>query len=122
MTTNNISSSSTDKGFSDYKWTTEFLVNQLPFHLETFIDSNLEKKYQKQAKDLIYRIPVYIPVPPFIVYKKDLGDRLKNELADYSEKDRADVLKTAVERIFENINQRYFLQSVKKLLKVELVD
>lgn len=89
--------------------------------METFIDCKKQEKYQKQAKDLIYRIPVYIPTPTFIVYKKDLSDRLKDELADYSEKSE-DVLKAAVGRLFENINQRYFVQSVKKLLKVEMVD
>ncbi len=87
------------------------------FSLEAFIDDNKEKKYQNQAKDLIYKIPVYIPVPSFIIYKKDLSDRLKDELADYTEKAREDILKTAVGRIFENINQRYFLQSVKNCLK-----
>jgi hypothetical protein len=113
---------SVHKDFVYDEWTTEFVVDQLHFHLETFIDGSKEKKYQKRAKDLLYRIPVYIPVPPFIVYRKDLSDRLKDELADYSEKAREDILKAAIGRIFENIDQRYFLQSVKKLLKVEMVD
>ena len=61
------------KDFVDDKWTTEFAVDQLHFHLETFIDGNMKKKYQEQAKDLIFRIPTVIPIPPFIVYKRILA-------------------------------------------------
>jgi hypothetical protein len=99
-------------------WTTQRVIDELHYHLECFKDRNFEE----QAKHLLYRIPVYRPVPPFVLSKKDLTERLKKELSSYDEESRQDILKTAIGRIFENIDERYFIQSVKKLLRVELVD
>jgi hypothetical protein len=79
--------------------------------------------YERQASDLIYKIPVYKPAPIFEIKISDLNDLVKKELDDrWNHKPEIDyILKEAVSRIFANLNERYFLLSVKRLLKVRLV-
>jgi hypothetical protein len=101
-------------------WTTERVKDELHYYLERFKDKNNNRKYEEQARRLIYKIPIYRPTPPFIVDKKDLSTRLIIELQGSAEKTRNEILKSAVGRIFENIDERYYIQSVKKLLNVEL--
>ena len=45
------------------------------------IKINGERKYEKHAKDLIYRIPVYRPSPYFINNYSDLSPKLIKELS-----------------------------------------
>jgi hypothetical protein len=101
-------------------WTTSYLIEELHCYLESFEDVYKDRKYERQAKDLIYRIPVYHPVPTYVIDKKDLTERLIKELQIYGLRERNELLKIAVGRIFENINERYFIQSVKRLLKIEV--
>ncbi|MGI8833107.1 MAG: hypothetical protein ACR2IS_10785 [Nitrososphaeraceae archaeon] len=54
--------------------------------------------------------------------KTDLCTRLIIELLAYPEEARNEILKSAVGRIFENIDERYYIQSVKRLLSVELCE
>ena len=84
------------------------------------VDNN---HYEKQARNLIYRIPVYEPTPFFNIKISDLNQQVKRELDDrWNYKLEIDyILKEAVGRIFKNIDERYFLLSVKRLLKVRLV-
>src|SRR5438094_10619619 len=79
--------------------------------------------YQKQAHDLMYRIPIHRPTPAFEIKISDLNEQVKKELDDrWDYKKEIDyILKEAVGRIFKNIDERYFLLSVKRLLKVRLV-
>jgi hypothetical protein len=79
------------------------------------------RKYQEQAENLIYRIPVYRPTPSFFVELHDLSYKVKQELHSLDDKTLDRVMKEAIARIFENINERYFLLSVKKLLRWEIV-
>lgn len=79
-------------------------------------------KYREQAKYLMYKIPVYQPSPSFIVNVVDLTDKLKSELENLDYQSLNDVMKEAIGRIFESINQRYYLLSVKKSLKWKLVE
>jgi hypothetical protein len=79
--------------------------------------------YDKQAYALIYIIPVYKPTPLFEIKIPDIDKQVKKEL-DYrwnSKKEIDYILKEAVGRIFKNIDERYFLLSVKRLLHVRLV-
>ena len=101
-------------------WTTEHVNDELHYHLERFKDKSNNRKYEEQARRLIYRIPIYRPTPTFIVNKIDLSPRLILELLAYTEVARTEILKNAVGRIFENIDERYYIQSVKRLLSVEL--
>jgi hypothetical protein len=79
--------------------------------------------YQKQAYDLMYKIPVYKPTPFFIIKIADLSEQVKKELDDRwcYKRELNYILKEAVSRIFANVDERYFLLSVKRLLQVRLV-
>jgi hypothetical protein len=79
--------------------------------------------YERQAYDLIYKIPVYKPAPIFEIRISDLNELVKKELDDrWNYKCEIDyILKEAVGKIFANLNEQYFLSSVKRLLKVKLV-
>lgn len=95
---------------------TDYIINEHGEHIPT-------RAYYDQAKELMYRIPVYRPIPTFKVYLNHLSDKLKRELDDYS-KDRRSltyVLKQSVGRIFENIDTEYYHNSVASLLEVELI-
>ena len=72
--------------------------------------------YEEQAKYKMYRIPVFRPPPVFVVYLKHLEDRLKQELSDLDRKTRDFVMKEAIGRIFEQIDSRFYLLSVKPFL------
>ena len=79
--------------------------------------------YEKQAYDLIYRIPIHKPTPFFEIKISDFNEQVKRELDDrWDYKKEIDyILKEAVGRIFTNLDERYFLLSVKRLLRVRLV-
>lgn len=101
-------------------WTTNKLEQELYLDLMKVRNDENHRKYQQQAKDLMYKIPVYKPIPNFIVSLADLSDRVKVELSSLDSKSLNDVMKEGIGKIFENIDERYFLLSVKKLLKWEL--
>jgi hypothetical protein len=105
-------------------WTTQKLVDELFLCLIDFRDSvnNDLRKYEDQAKYLIYRIPIYRPTPSFLITKKDLTDRLIQELESLDQNSKKNIMKEAVDRIFEGINKRYYLLSVRNLLNVELIE
>ena len=107
------------------QWTTEYLVDELNYDLlkEEYFDTNtrhLERKYEQHAKELIYRIPVLSPSPPFIINLKDLSSRVQHELANLDEITLDYVIKAAIGRIFEAVDKRYLLISVRHLLQWEL--
>jgi hypothetical protein len=79
--------------------------------------------YQRQACDLIYRIPVYKPPPIFEIKISDLNEQVKKELDDRwrYKRELNYILKETVSRMFANVDERYFLLSVKRLLQVRLV-
>jgi hypothetical protein len=105
-------------------WTTQRLVDELFLCIIDFRDRMNEnlRKYEDQAGYLIYRIPIYKPTPSFLISKKDLTDRLVQELESLDQNSRKKVLKEAADRIFEGINKRYYLLSVRSLLNVELIE
>lgn len=98
-------------------WTMGYLIDKLYLHLIKFIDYKGARKYEDQARYLLYRIPIYKPIPEFIVHLCDLTVRLKRELASLSESSLNTVMKEAVGRLFSNIDERYYLLSVRKLVK-----
>ena len=105
-------------------WTTQRLIDELYLCLIDFRDSLNEnlRKYEDLARYLIYRIPIYKPTPSFLISKKDLTDRIIQELESLDQSSRKMVLKDAADRIFEGINKRYYLLSVRNLLNVELIE
>jgi hypothetical protein len=112
---------------SNEKWTTERLVDQLFLHLDCFTEiikndqgqTLTVKKYSQQAYDLLPRIPVAKPTPPFIINTSDLTPRLLQELKNSVKEERRYVVMQAVGRIFENINSRLYHLSIARKLKVE---
>lgn len=81
-------------------------------------------KYYEKAAFMMFRIPVYQPVPPFEIAIEDLSLQLKHELADLGRSDQRMfhyIVKMAVVHIFENIHFEYFHSSVMRFLKVEFV-
>ena len=94
-------------------WNAEKLKDKLYVHLMS-IKIHGERKYERQAIDLIYRIPVYRPYPYFIINYRDLSPRLIKELSglDYTNPDI--VIKDVLSWIYESIDKEYFLLSVKR--------
>ncbi len=106
-------------------WTTSRLIDETYLELMRAVrihGTSSVKKYQDQAKYLMYKIPVYRPSPSFNVNVIDLTPKLRQELESLDDESLDSVMKEAIGRVFENINERYFLLSVKKLLKWELLE
>jgi hypothetical protein len=80
----------------------------------------LRRLYEEQARYKMYRIPVLRPPSPFVVYLKHLGVRLKKELVNLDRESKDFVMKEAIGRICEQVDKRFFLLSVKPLLKWRL--
>jgi hypothetical protein len=76
--------------------------------------------YEEQASYKMYRIPVFRPSPIFVIYLKHLDERLKKELANLDKEAKDFVVKEAIGRICEQVDKRFFLLSVKPLLKWRL--
>src|SRR5215510_2679886 len=95
-------------------WSTERLVDELFLELDNVkeIDEKsglTKRKYEEQAKWLMYRIPVYSPAPAFIMNLSDIKKkRIEEELADLDDETLDYVLIETIGRIFEGIDQRYF--------------
>jgi hypothetical protein len=102
-----------NKGFSDRKWVEE--ANRCNNG-----NGVLRRLYEQQAIYKMYRIPIYRPPPVFIVHLKHLDDRLKQELAKLDKWSKDYVMKEAIGRICEQVDKRFFLLSVKSLLKWRL--
>jgi hypothetical protein len=105
-------------------WTIERLIDELYLHLwvveEIHGDSIHPRKYQAQAQSLLYKIPIYRPVPAFIVNLSDLPEHLIKKLEDCNKRGRDYIIKSAVGRIFETVNLEYFALSVARSLVVKL--
>ncbi|HEY6668206.1 MAG TPA: hypothetical protein VI033_03545 [Candidatus Nitrosopolaris sp.] len=108
-----------NKKVCDGGCTIERTVDDLYICLENARDN----KYEKEARNLIYRIPVHKPTPVFKIGISDINRQVKKELDDrWTNRKTIDyILKEAVGRIFGNIDERYFLLSVKRLLQVRLI-
>ena len=102
-----------NKGFSDSKWVEE--ANRCNNG-----NGVSRRLYEQQAIYKMYRIPIYRPPPEFIVHLKHLDDRLKQELAKLDKWSKDYVMKESIGRICEQVDKRFFLLSVKSLLKWRL--
>src|SRR5262249_17814933 len=80
-------------------WSTQRLIDELFLELDNVkeIDEKsglTKRKYEEQAKWLMYRIPVYRPAPAFIMNLSDIKKkRIKEELADLDDETLDYVLK-----------------------------
>jgi hypothetical protein len=80
----------------------------------------LRRFYEEQARYKMYRIPIFRPPPVFVVYLKHLDHRLKHEISTLDRENRDFVLREAISKIFCQLDERFFLLSVKPLLKWRL--
>ena len=102
-----------NKGFSDHKWVEE--ANRCNNG-----NGVLRRLYEQQAIYKMYRVPIYRPPPVFVVHLKHLDYRLKQELAKLDKWSKDYVMKESIGRICEQVDKRFFLLSVKSLLKWKL--
>ena len=115
------------------KWTTSRLIEELSLNLATVKETIcLETgnritihKYYHQAREKIYRIPLYRNLITFVIHWSDLTEKVRKELDIYyretSKKELALAIKIAVVKIFENLDPEYTHTSVLKALSVRLV-
>jgi hypothetical protein len=80
----------------------------------------LRRSYEEQARYKMYRMVIYRPPPIFVIHLKDLDERVKRELGKRDKDSRDFILKQVAEKIFEQIDSRYFQLSAKQYLKVRL--
>jgi hypothetical protein len=88
------------------------------------------KKYYKQSRDLMFRIPLTEQYPteeetvPFVIDWSDLSPKVQGEFSEYCKlhsKQRVRLfLKEVVIRLFENLDYSYAHMSVMKKLRVRL--
>ena len=114
------------------QWTEAYLIDELFLQLactkKTSVARNritrkymtvTDYKYYNQAKALHRWIPLARPPPEFVVNLSDLSTRMIAELKALQ--NAQDVLKQAVGRLFENIDERQYHQSIASQLRVRLV-
>jgi hypothetical protein len=114
-------------------WTTAKIIDQFQTDLARahkyvvnaeFGHTLIVAKYYEMAEYLMFRIPVYRPIPPFQIDVRDLSPNLKRELAGLKRLDTSmfwRVTKMAVACIFENLNFDYFHRSVMRHLKIQFI-
>ena len=94
-------------------WTREKLKEELYIQLMS-IKIDGEIKYDKQARYLIYRIPISRPTPYFIINYSDLSQPIIEELSGLSNADLNAVIREVISWIYESIDKDYFLISIKR--------
>ena len=103
-------------------WTIEKIKDELYIQLIS-LKINRERKYEKQASYLIYRIPVYCLTPYFIINQSDFSEPLIKELLSLSNRSLDKIIKDTISSIYESIDKKYFLLCIKKrgLIKWRIV-
>jgi hypothetical protein len=80
----------------------------------------LRRIYEEQARYKMYRIPIFRPLPVFVVHLKHLDDKLKQELSSLDRESKDLAMREAIDRVFEQVDRRFFLLSVKRHLRWRL--
>ena len=72
----------------------------------------------------MYRIPVHKPRPEFVISWRTLSEEVRSHLEVFEDTEYEGIIWNtilkAIGRLFENINTRYFRQSLQKYLKVRI--
>jgi hypothetical protein len=116
---------------ADETWTTEYSVDQLFLDLVRVkegvsVDNGgiiLVRKYYRQARQLLYWIPVArLPSNEFVICVGDLSPRIIKEIESIicTPTILRYVLTQAVGRIFENLDFEYYHLSVARNLRVRI--
>jgi hypothetical protein len=78
----------------------------------------LKRRYEDQARLLLFRALVSRPIPFFTLYYSDiLDDKIKQELAAQNDTELDYVMRASIGRVFECVNERRYNLSVRKLLR-----
>ncbi len=100
-------------GDANEEWTSGYLIEKLSIELIS-IRVNSIRKYEEQAKELMYRIPVHRPTPYYIINQSDLAPHLIHKLSSLDNDTLDYVIKESLSYIFKPINKKYFSLSIKK--------
>lgn len=83
--------------------------------------------YYDQAREWMYLIPVLKPSPAFEINQTDLSDEIRKRVIEFERESRScphlfeGAIVNAVGKLFENLNARYYHESVRKCLVVKFV-
>lgn len=81
--------------------------------------------YKQQVNELMYRIPIYRPSPPFIIKWSDLEPKIQSEILQLQNDCKPEIFEQiivgSVGRLFEIENPRYYHSSVRQYLKVKFI-
>jgi|SRR5215203_6252350 len=117
------------------QWSINKIIDELYMQLISIIDEDgITLKYEKQARYLIRKIPIFRPIPEFVIFLNDLSYKLKEQLRKLAKIDPKlldKIMKRTIEIIFDDIeetnedylNKKYFWLSIKRygLLKWKFV-
>jgi hypothetical protein len=117
---------------SEWEWTRGCFIDELSHELETTgtkLDNNnrlaTARPYVDQVRELIYRIPIWKPSPPFVIHYSWLSKEMKQKYDDFKKFSYKHEFETAlldaVGRLFENENSEYYHSSVKQFLQVKVI-
>jgi hypothetical protein len=115
------------------QWATNNTIEEFHYDLITTIREDGLRKYEEQARYLLYRIPVWKDPktgdqqapPAFIVELEDVSEKVKEWIANASDiaSSRA-IVKESVSLLFENLGPKekeYFNKNVRHLLRVRFI-
>ena len=106
-------------------WSTSYLIEQIYFELISIREEDgVTLKYEKRSKWLNRRIPLFEISLPFIIYTKDLSERVKKEIVEIGEANyeyMKSLVKKSIEMIFMGLDEteepifdkRHYLLSIK---------
>ncbi len=111
-------------------WSISFLIDKLKqclaMNTELIINSETgqvteHRKYYKQVLDM-QNIGVLDPLmtKPFVIYLRDLPEKMKVELQQLGHLVRGYVLRQAAARLFEDVNSTLYHTSISQILKVKV--
>lgn len=116
---------------TEFEWTQNKFIDELVHELGTTgtqLDNDgkitTARPYIDQVRELMYRIPLWQPAPPFIIHYSWLSEGMKKQYNDFkkfsTKHEFEQVLLDSVGRLFENENSKYYHNSIKKLLRVKV--
>jgi hypothetical protein len=96
----------------------ELFLNMIRVQYSEPKSGAIKRKYEDQARSLMSKIPVYKPTPYFVLYYSDiLDDKIRQELAALDRVELNGVMRAAIGRVFECVDERQFNLSVRNLLR-----
>jgi len=112
-------------------WTTNKIIEEFHYDFISAKGQDGLRKYEQQAKFLLYRIPVWgrpgtrnKQSPTFTINLKDICEEVKKQLNSVSTSEVRSIVKEAVSIIFENLGAKereHFNKNVRSLLRVKFV-